>query len=249
MIFDEDFVRLTGAKDFKSTLLRPDLVEYLDDDDENTDSEAVSDNPWKEKPESEKSESDKIEADKSDSGKTEANKSESGKTEAVKPAAGPKKRLYEPASSEQWSSEYGNPNADYVIESNLVTPKIEISRSSTKPIIVYVDDDFDSLDLLKVYLQRDYEYRCFADPKKAIFYLNNHVPALVILDCRLCMMKIETFMSIVRTGDGNENTRFVLTGTKEELARIERSMTPDYVLGLLEVPVKRGDLQKYLDMI
>jgi len=144
---------------------------------------------------------------------------------------------------------YGNPKSDYVIESDLVTPKVEISKSATKPIIVYVEDDFDSQDLLKIYLQRNYEYQTFSNPKKAIFYLNSHVPVLVFLDCKINLMKAETFMEIVRTGQGNENTRFVLTGTKEELAQVEWVKTPEYVIGLLEVPVKRGELQKYLDMI
>lgn len=160
-----------------------------------------------------------------------------------------KKRVYDKSSGDRWSSEYGNPGSDYVIESDLVTPKIEISKAEERPIIVLVDDDFDTLDLMKVYLQRDYEYKGFSGPREAIFYLNSHVPALVLIDSKIHTMKASTFMEIVRMGEANKNTKFVYTGTKEELSQIDWMMTPEYVIDSLQIPVSRKELQRILDLI
>ena len=55
-------------------------------------------------------------------------------------------RIGKGPSTATWASEYGNPDFDYVIESDLVTPKVEAVASEKKRNVV-VDDDFETLDL------------------------------------------------------------------------------------------------------
>lgn len=149
-----------------------------------------------------------------------------------------------------WSSEIGNPDSDYVIESDLLAPKIKAVRADDeKPLIVVVDDDFETLDLLKIYLQRDFRYKAFSGPREAIFFLNQNTPDLVIVDCRIHTMKALTFADIIRTGEGNEEVKFALSGTQEELESIDKAALPGYIVGLIKRPVARGDLQNVLDMV
>ena len=139
-----------------------------------------------------------------------------------------------------------NSDADYVIESDLVTPKIETIENS-KPLIVVVDDDFETLDLLEIYLRRDYEYVPFSGPREAIFYLNQRVPDLIIIDCKIHTMKATTFADIIRSGAGKSDVPFVFMGTEEELDSINSDQVPSYFVGCLKRPVARGDLQGIID--
>jgi len=145
--------------------------------------------------------------------------------------------------------EYITSDKDYVIESDLVIPTVEMVKKTEKPLIVVVDDDFDTLDLMKIFLSRDYEYEGFSGPREAVFYLNTHNPALVMIDCKIHTMKASSFASIVRSGQGNENVPIVYTGTEEELSRVDKDMLPDYIKGFLMRPVARGQLQEILDSI
>lgn len=146
----------------------------------------------------------------------------------------------------RWASEYGNADSDYVIESNLVTPKIKAVKDETqKPLIVVVDDDFETLDLLKIFLQRDYRYEAFSGPREAIFFLNQNVPDLVFVDCKIHTMKAMTFIEIIKTGVGE--VPFVLTGTEEELAGFDIEALPEYVVDKVKRPISRGSLQEILD--
>lgn len=148
--------------------------------------------------------------------------------------------------SDNRSDDYGNPDGDYVIESDLVVPKIETIENK-KPLIVVVDDDFETLDLLEIFLQRDYEYIPFSGPREAIFYLNQRVPDLVLLDCKIHTMKATTFAEIIRSGTGKGNVPFVYLGSEEELASLDRDLVPEYIVGCLKRPVARGDLQGIID--
>lgn len=146
----------------------------------------------------------------------------------------------------RWASDYGNSDSDYVIESKLITPKIKaVKDEESKPLVIVVDDDFETLDLLKIFLQRDYRYEGFSGPREAIFYLNQHVPDLVLVDCKIHTMKALTFIEIIRTGVGN--VPFVLTGTEEELATVDIDFLPEYVVDTIKRPISRGNLQEILD--
>lgn len=144
------------------------------------------------------------------------------------------------------STEYGNSSGDYVIESDLVTPSVKAVHGE-RPLIVVVDDDFETLDLLEIYLQRNYEYVSFSGPREAIFFLNQRVPDLIIIDCKIHTMKANTFAEIIRHGAGKEDVPFVYMGTDEELATIDNDYIPEYIVGCLKRPVARGDLQGLID--
>lgn len=150
----------------------------------------------------------------------------------------------------KYSSEYGNPDFDYVIESDLVTPSIKAKKSEAeKPLIICVDDDFGTLDLLGIYLKRDYEYEGFSGPREAIFFLNQKIPDLILLDCKIHTMKAKTFMEIIMANPSNKDVRFAYTGTEDELAEIDWNFVPDYVIGKVSRPIARGKLQEILDII
>lgn len=152
--------------------------------------------------------------------------------------------------SERWSSSIGNDEHDYVIESDLVMPKIKAVKSETeKPLIVVVDDDFETLDLLEIYLKRNYTYESFSGPREAVFFLNQHTPELILIDCKIHTMKALTFIDIIRTGAGNENVPFVLVGTEEELKSFDSELLPKSVIGTMKKPIARGQLQEYIDKV
>lgn len=221
MIFDDDFLQLTGQKDIDEIAVSEELSDDILED------------------EAAKSETDKPEAEKK-----WISGPENAGADISEPVIPVKKR------ESVYSSEYGNSALDYVIESDLVTPDIHaVKDEDGKPLIVCVDDDFDTLDLLQIYLQRDYEYKAFSGPREAIFFLNQRVPTLVLVDCKIHTMRATTFMEIIRSGAGNENVKFVYTGTDEEFAEIDWDQVPGYVIGRIKRPVARGALQVVLDKI
>lgn len=139
---------------------------------------------------------------------------------------------------------------DYVIQSDLVTPVVGAVKDETaKPLIVVVDDDFETLDLLDIYLKRDYTYESFSGPREAVFFLNQHTPEIVFIDCKIHTMKALTFIDIIRTGAGNENVPFVLVGNDEELKDFDLELLPDYIIGKLRRPVARKDLISFIDKV
>ena len=139
---------------------------------------------------------------------------------------------------------------DFVIESDLVTPVIKaVKDEEAKPLVVFVDDDFETLDLIDIYLKRDYTYESFSGPREAVFFLNHHTPEIVFIDCKIHTMKALTFMEIIRTGSGNENVPFVLVGTEEELKEFDLDYLPDYVIGKLKRPVARKELIDFITKV
>ena len=124
-----------------------------------------------------------------------------------------------------------------------------VKDEKAKPLIVVVDDDFETLDLIDIYLKRDYTYESFSGPREAVFFLNHHTPEIVFVDCKIHTMKALTFMEIVRTGAGNENVPFVLVGTEEELEEFNLDYLPEYVIGKLKRPVARKELMEFITKV
>ena len=81
-------------------------------------------------------------------------------------------------------------NEVFSANDGIVTPKLGPKKSSARPIIVVIDDDYATLDLLKIYLQRDYECATFSNPKEAIFYLNSNIPDAIYIDCYMTITSI-----------------------------------------------------------
>ena len=124
-----------------------------------------------------------------------------------------------------------------------------VKDEKAKPLIIFVDDDFETLDLIDIYLKRDYTYESFSGPREAVFFLNHHTPEIVFVDCKIHTMKALTFMEIVRTGAGNENVPFVLVGTEEELEEFNLDYLPEYVIGKLKRPVARKELMEFITKV
>lgn len=155
--------------------------------------------------------------------------------------------LSDAAMTPKWASELGNYDQDYVIESDLVIPNIKpVKEENSIPNIVVIDDDFDTLDLLKIYLARGYEYAAFHNPKDAIFYLNEHIPDLILLDCNIHAIKAQKIIDIIRSYKYLANTPIIYTCDEFEKAVVMASL-PEQISGVLTRPISRGNLQYILD--
>lgn len=145
------------------------------------------------------------------------------------------------------ASPYGAPDSTMFTTDHMVVPDIKPKKSGTgRRNIVVIDDDFSTLDLMKIYLQRDYDVETFDNPKNAIFYLNGTVPDLIFVDCYLDVMSTRRTLEIIRTYKELANTPIVYLAEPSEQAAIE-SKLPEGVKDIISRPVKRADLQRMLD--
>lgn len=148
---------------------------------------------------------------------------------------------------EKWSSEYGNPDFDYVIESDLVIPSVKPKKNeASKPIILAIDDDFASLDLMKIYFARGYEYVPFSGPREAIFYLNENLPDVIFLDCFIHTIKAARVVDIIHSYSELKNVPIYYLCDDYEKSAMENKL-PEGVLGIIERPVSRKAIQEVLD--
>lgn len=138
-------------------------------------------------------------------------------------------------------------DSELFISDDIVVPDIKPRKvARDKKLIIVVDDDFSTLDLMKIYLQRDYEYMSFDDPKNAIFYLNSNIPDLLFVDSYLNLMNSKRFVEIIRTYKELLKVPIIYIADESEIASVTKKM-PDGVLDIISRPVKRADLQKILD--
>lgn len=130
---------------------------------------------------------------------------------------------------------------------DVVVPDIKPRKAQRdKNLIIVIDDDFSTLDLMKIYLQRDYEYVPFDNPKNAIFYLNSNIPDLIFIDCYLNVMKTKKVVEIIRTYKELVNIPIIYLAEPSEEAAISDKL-PEGVKDIISRPIKRADLQRILD--
>lgn len=140
-----------------------------------------------------------------------------------------------------------NPNEVFSTDDGLETPVIKPVRSeSGKPTIVVIDDDYSVLDIMKIYLSRDYECAVFSDPREAIFYMNTHLPDIIFLDCYMTMMDTKKIISIVRSYKEMEKVPIYFMVYEEERYVFEHKKDTG-AAGIITRPIARGDLQEILD--
>lgn len=137
--------------------------------------------------------------------------------------------------------------------SDLKMPRTKpIKTSGATPQIVVIDDDFSTLDLMKIYLQRAYDFQPFDNAREAIFYLNKHVPDLIFLDCYVSIIPAKKIVEIIRSYKEYAGVPIYLLAEADEIgameAKIEKQDFPD-VQGILTRPVARGELQVVLDTV
>ena len=140
-----------------------------------------------------------------------------------------------------------NPREDFDADDGLLTPDIGPSKDLMgKPVVVVIDDDYPTLDIMKIYLSRDYECAAFSDPKEAIFYMNTHLPDMIFLDSYMTVMTAKKIISIVRSYKEMANVPIYYMVYKEE-ADVFMSREVPGIAGIITRPIARGDLQKILD--
>lgn len=138
---------------------------------------------------------------------------------------------------------------DLFIYDDLITPDLKPQRSTLgTPQILVIDDDFPTLDLMKIYLQRDYEYIPFDNPKDAIFWLNTHVPDLIFIDCYMTFITPRKIIDIIKSNKATSEVPIFYLSEPDELGPISAKL-PDGVLGVISRPVRRGDLEGVLNYV
>ena len=140
------------------------------------------------------------------------------------------------------------PEEDFSDANEVVVPKIGPTKTEGKPLIIVIDDDYSTLDLMKIYLQRDYEYVSFDSPKNAIFYLNHHIPALIFIDCYMSVIPAKQVIEIVRSYKELQSVPIVYIADPAEKGAV-LSKAPADLLGCITRPVARGELVKILNQV
>lgn len=148
-----------------------------------------------------------------------------------------------------FNESYSSSDEELFVYDDLVSPDIKPRKStSDKPVVLVIDDDFATLDLMKIYLQREYEYVAFDDPKNAIFWLNTHVPDLIFMDCYLTLIPSKRVIDIIKSYKENADVPIFYLSEQVELGAVSGKL-PEGVLGCIPRPVSRGDLQGVLNYI
>ena len=133
------------------------------------------------------------------------------------------------------------------MEDRMVYPDIRPRKTpGGRHSIVIIDDDFSTLDLMRIYLQRDYDVETFDNPKNAIFFLNGTLPDMIFIDCYLDTMATKKVLGIIRAYKELSDTPIIYIAEPSEQSAIE-SKLPEGVVDIISRPVSRADLQRMLD--
>lgn len=148
-----------------------------------------------------------------------------------------------------FNEKYSESEEELFVYDDLVSPDIKPRKNtSEKRLVLVIDDDFATIDLMKIYLQRDYEYVAFDNPKDAIFWLNTHVPDLVFIDCYLTMIPTKRVLDILTSYKESADAPVFYLCDKDEYGPVN-SKLPEGVLGCIPRPVSRIDLQGVLNYV
>ncbi|MBR6452311.1 MAG: response regulator [Lachnospiraceae bacterium] len=147
-----------------------------------------------------------------------------------------------------------DPERDFVNAiDDMVIPQTHPQKAaSEKPMVVVIDDDFNTLDLMKIYLQREYEYVSFDNAREAIFYLNKQVPDLIFLDCYMSVVRAQKMVEIIKSYPDYADVPIYLVAEQDERGAMEAKLQKEGfpgVSGILTRPIARGALQKVLDEV
>ncbi|MBO4903454.1 MAG: response regulator [Lachnospiraceae bacterium] len=135
----------------------------------------------------------------------------------------------------------------------MIFPKAKpVKPESGRPLIVVIDDDFSTLDLMKIYVQREYDYKAFDNAREAIFYLNKTVPDLIFMDCYMSIVRPKKMVEIIRSYAEFKNVPIYFLAEPDEKGPMEIKIEKEGyegVSGILTRPVARGELQTVLDTV
>lgn len=108
--------------------------------------------------------------------------------------------------------------------------------------VVIIDDDNASLQLVKAYLERDYECHAFVDEHQAYQYLTGHNVDLLLIDMNLNVMLADEFISNIKQLDHLNNIGIVVIsgdGSRETMLKAHLSGVDDYLVK----PVSKQQLE------
>ncbi len=147
-----------------------------------------------------------------------------------------------------YTAEYGGaPDSTMFTTDHMISPDIKPKKAKNgRHNIVIIDDDFSTLDLMKIYLQRDYDVQVFDNPKNAIYFLNGTVPDMIFIDCYLNVMSTKRVLDIIAAYKELADTPIIYLAEPSEQSAIENKL-PERVSDIISRPIKRGDLQRMLD--
>ena len=147
-----------------------------------------------------------------------------------------------------YSAEYGGAmDSTMFTTDHMLSPDVKPKKRDTgRHNIVIIDDDFSTLDLMKIYLQRDYDVELFDNPRNAIYFLNGTIPDLIFIDCYLNVMSTKRVLDIINAYKELAGVPIVYLAEPSEKSAIE-SKLPECVLDIIPRPIKRADLQRILD--
>ncbi|MCR5106902.1 MAG: response regulator [Lachnospiraceae bacterium] len=140
------------------------------------------------------------------------------------------------------------PEDDAVILDDRIVPDIKPAEYTDKPLVVVIDDDFTVLDIMKIFLARGYTYKGFTNSKDAVFFLNNNVPSLILLDSFMPMISSKRIISIVRSSEYTKDVPIYYICEESEKAAVKKKLSDD-VRGIITRPVARGRIQEVLDEV
>ncbi len=138
-------------------------------------------------------------------------------------------------------------------DDRIIIPKTRPVKTKTeRPKIVVIDDDFSTIDLMKIYLQREYDYVPFDNAREAIFYLNKNIPDLIFLDCYISLVRAKKMVEIIRSYPEYQDVPIYFLAEQDEKGALEAKIENEgfaQVNGILTRPVARGELQSVLDSV
>ncbi|MCR4922391.1 MAG: response regulator [Lachnospiraceae bacterium] len=135
------------------------------------------------------------------------------------------------------------------IQDNRIIPKLNLNKYEEKPLVVVIDDDFTVLDIMKIYLSRDYTYKGFTNAKDAVFYVNDNAPSLIFVDSYMTMLSTKKIISILRSYEYIKKVPIYYICDESERAALKKRLVMDEVDGIITRPVARGKLQEVLDEV
>ena len=142
-----------------------------------------------------------------------------------------------------------NPNEFFSPDDGIVTPDLGPKKAvGGKPVVVVIDDDYSTLDLVKIYLQRDYDCHTFSNPKDAIFFVNQVLPSVIFIDCYMTILKTQQILDIILSYKETKDVPIYYLVNEEE-KKVFQSKTNPHIKGCLTRPIARGELQGILDSL
>jgi two-component system, OmpR family, response regulator BaeR len=115
----------------------------------------------------------------------------------------------------------------------------------TLPLALIVEDNPQLNQICEVALRNDFETVCLHDGGQALEYLEDHTPALIVLDLHLKHSSGENVLKAIRADQGKSEVKIILTTADVQMADMLFDQA-DIVLQKPVSPVQLRDLARRL---